>query len=113
MRISDWSSDVCSSDLILNGTCNYILTLMERDGASFADALAAAQAEGYAEADPSFDVDGIDAAQKLSILAAPCFGTRPDIAPVAAPGHRHILAHALPQAEFGSAEVERRKGKDR
>src|SRR3546814_13947173 len=99
MRISDWSSDVCSSDLILNGTCNYILTLMERDGASFADALAAAQAEGYAEADPSFDVDGIDAAHKLSILAALCFGTRLDIDAVAATGIRNIIAADIREAE--------------
>lgn len=63
---------------ILNGTCNYILTCMqaERQGAGreFADVLAEAQKLGYAEADPSFDVDGIDAAHKLAILAALAFG---------------------------------------
>ena len=84
---------------ILNGTCNYILTQMERNGASFADALAAAQAEGYAEADPSFDVDGIDAAHKLSILAALCFGTRLDIAAVAADGIRGLIAADIREAE--------------
>ena len=58
---------------IINGTCNYILTAMAEEGASFDDALAKAQALGYAEADPTFDVDGIDAAHKLAILAALAF----------------------------------------
>ena len=55
---------------ILNGTCNYILTTMRESGRDFADVLAEAQQLGYAEADPSFDIDGIDAAHKLAILAA-------------------------------------------
>ena len=59
---------------ILNGTCNYILTQMREHGREFADVLADAQKLGYAEADPSFDVDGIDAAHKLAILAALAFG---------------------------------------
>ena len=59
---------------ILNGTCNYILTQMREYGREFADVLADAQKLGYAEADPSFDVDGIDAAHKLAILAALAFG---------------------------------------
>jgi homoserine dehydrogenase len=84
---------------ILNGTCNYILTLMDRDGASFADALAAAQAEGYAEADPTFDVDGIDAAHKLSILASLCFGTKIDVDAVTANGIRGIIAADIREAE--------------
>ena len=60
---------------IINGTCNFILTAMSQKGASFEDALAEAQRLGYAEADPTFDVGGIDAAQKLSILAALAFKT--------------------------------------
>jgi len=60
---------------ILNGTCNYILTRMENEGAAYADVLCDAQRLGYAEADPSFDVDGIDTAHKLSILAAMAFGS--------------------------------------
>ncbi|MBY4637516.1 homoserine dehydrogenase [Sphingopyxis sp. XHP0097] len=84
---------------ILNGTCNYILTLMEREGASFAAALASAQAEGYAEADPSFDVDGVDAAHKLAILAALCFGTRLDIGAVTASGIRDLIAADIREAE--------------
>ncbi len=63
---------------ILNGTSNYILTHMQKNGSSFDDALAEAARLGYAEADPSFDVDGIDAAHKLSILTALAFGCRPD-----------------------------------
>lgn len=59
---------------ILNGTCNYILTQMRERGREFADVLADAQRLGYAEADPSFDVDGIDQAHKLAILAALAFG---------------------------------------
>ena len=84
---------------ILNGTCNYILTRMEREGAGFADALAAAQAEGYAEADPTFDVEGIDAAHKLSILAALCFGTKLDIGAVTAMGIRNLIAADIREAE--------------
>lgn len=63
---------------ILNGTCNYILTEMETGGRSFADVLADAQCLGYAEADPTMDVGGFDAAHKLTILAAIAFGARPD-----------------------------------
>ena len=60
---------------IINGTSNYILTAMAVEGRSFEDALAEAQALGYAEADPTFDVEGIDAAHKLTILSALAFGT--------------------------------------
>ena len=63
---------------ILNGTCNYILTVMETSGREYEDVLADAQKLGYAEADPSFDVGGIDAAHKLTILASLAFGTLPD-----------------------------------
>ncbi|MGH8753256.1 MAG: homoserine dehydrogenase, partial [Burkholderiales bacterium] len=59
---------------IINGTSNYILSEMRNTGASFADALKQAQALGYAEADPTFDIEGIDAAHKLTILAAISFG---------------------------------------
>ncbi|QPF87906.1 homoserine dehydrogenase [Bradyrhizobium genosp. L] len=61
---------------ILNGTCNYILTRMEQEGLSFEECLKDAQRLGYAEADPSFDVDGYDTAQKLAILASLAFGTK-------------------------------------
>jgi homoserine dehydrogenase len=61
---------------ILNGTCNYILTRMEQEGLSFAECLKDAQRLGYAEANPSFDVDGHDTAQKTAILASLAFGTK-------------------------------------
>jgi homoserine dehydrogenase len=84
---------------ILNGTCNYILTTMEAEGRDFDDVLADAQALGYAEADPSFDVDGIDAAHKLSILASLSFGTHLDFAAVATTGIRAVLAGDIAQAK--------------
>ena len=59
---------------ILNGTSNFILTRMEEDGSSYADALKLAQSKGFAEADPSMDVDGTDATQKLAILSHLAFG---------------------------------------
>ena len=65
---------------ILNGTCNYILTEMEASGRPFADVLADAQRLGYAEADPTMDVGGFDAAHKISILAALAFGCAPNYA---------------------------------
>ena len=77
---------------ILNGTCNYILTVMRETGADFADVLADAQKLGYAEADPAFDVDGIDAAHKLAILAALAFGRPVDFASVHVEGIRQISA---------------------
>jgi homoserine dehydrogenase len=65
---------------ILNGTCNYILTEMEATGRPFAEVLAEAQRLGYAEADPTMDVGGFDAAHKISILAALAFGCAPNYA---------------------------------
>lgn len=63
---------------ILNGTCNYILTRMEREGLSFAECLKDAQKLGYAEADPTFDVEGFDTAHKLALLTSLAFGTQVD-----------------------------------
>ena len=83
---------------ILNGTCNYILTRMEKEALEFADVLADAQALGFAEADPSFDIDGIDAAHKLSILASLAFGSRLDFASVETGGIRDIRLADLRQA---------------
>ncbi|MBU6206207.1 MAG: homoserine dehydrogenase [Alphaproteobacteria bacterium] len=83
---------------ILNGTCNYILSTMEATGREFADVLAEAQHLGYAEADPSFDIDGIDAAHKLSILACLAFGTRIDCAAVSTNGIRAVDACDIAQA---------------
>ena len=61
---------------IMNGTCNYILTKMEKEGLSFAECLKEAQRLGYAEADPAFDIEGNDTAHKLSILTTLAFGTQ-------------------------------------
>jgi len=77
---------------ILNGTCNYILTVMRERGREFADVLAEAQKLGYAEADPSFDIDGIDAAHKLAILAALAFGRPVAFGAVHVEGIRHVSA---------------------
>lgn len=75
---------------ILNGTCNYILTEMRQRGLSFTETLAQAQEKGYAEADPSFDVDGIDTAHKLAILAAIAWGTPPNFSAIHIEGIRQI-----------------------
>jgi len=83
---------------ILNGTCNFILSKMEAEGRDFAEILAEAQALGYAEADPTFDIDGIDAAHKLSILASIAFGTQPAFGDLKASGIRHILAADIAEA---------------
>ena len=75
---------------ILNGTSNYILTTMRESGREFAEVLAEAQKLGYAEADPSFDIDGVDAAHKLAILASVGFGRPVDLAGVYTEGIRHV-----------------------
>ncbi|MFD2263206.1 homoserine dehydrogenase [Lacibacterium aquatile] len=77
---------------ILNGTCNFILTKMRQEKREFVDVLAEAQRLGYAEADPTFDVDGIDAAHKLSILASVAFGSPTNFDAVHVEGIRHISA---------------------
>ena len=77
---------------ILNGTCNYILTQMRERGREFAEVLADAQKLGYAETDPSFDIDGIDAAHKLAILAALAFGRPVAFDAVYVEGIRRISA---------------------
>lgn len=83
---------------ILNGTCNFILSRMEAEGRDFADVLAEAQAKGFAEADPSFDIDGVDAAHKLSILASLAFGTSPAFGDVAVTGIRNLIAADIAEA---------------
>jgi homoserine dehydrogenase len=84
---------------ILNGTCNYILSQMRDTGRSFDDVLAEAQALGYAEADPSFDIDGIDTAHKLAILTAVAFGTEVDLASIHIEGIRRIGALDIAYAD--------------
>jgi homoserine dehydrogenase len=84
---------------ILNGTCNYILTTMRETGRDFEAVLAEAQAAGYAEADPSFDVDGIDAAHKLAVLTGAAFGAKVNFAGVHIEGIRHVSAMDIQFAE--------------
>jgi homoserine dehydrogenase len=80
---------------ILNGTCNYILTRMEQDKLGFAECLREAQRLGYAEADPSFDIDGHDTAQKLAILASLAFGIKADQRAVYVEGISSIASEDL------------------
>ncbi|MEO7328852.1 MAG: homoserine dehydrogenase [Minicystis sp.] len=84
---SDW---VVSLDAIINGTCNYVLTRMRDAGISLAAAITEAQEKGYAEADPSLDVDGHDAAHKLVVLAMLAFGARVDHRQVSVEGIRGL-----------------------
>jgi homoserine dehydrogenase len=84
---------------ILNGTCNYILTVMREQKREFAEVLTEAQKLGYAEADPSFDIDGIDAAHKLAILAALAFGRPVDFGAVHVEGIREVSALDIALAE--------------
>ncbi|MEM9288303.1 MAG: homoserine dehydrogenase [Pseudomonadota bacterium] len=84
------ANEIVSVQGILNGTCNYILSVMDQEGADFGDVLADAQRLGYAEADPTFDIDGIDAAHKLAILAAISFGAQVDFDSVSVDGIRAV-----------------------
>lgn len=84
---------------ILNGTCNYILSRMETEGCSFADCLAAAQRLGYAEADPTFDVEGFDTAHKLAILTSLAFGSEIDADAVYVEGISKIAPLDLKMAD--------------
>jgi homoserine dehydrogenase len=87
---------------ILNGTCNYILSRMETEGLSFAQCLREAQKLGYAEADPTFDIGGFDAAHKLAILTSLAFGTLIDTGSIAIEGIESIsLADIEAAAELG------------
>jgi homoserine dehydrogenase len=84
---------------ILNGTCNFILTTMRETGREFGEVLAEAQKLGYAEADPSFDVDGVDAAHKLAILSALAYGCETDFDGVHIEGVRGISALDIDYAD--------------
>ncbi|MBE9042774.1 homoserine dehydrogenase, partial [Oscillatoriales cyanobacterium LEGE 11467] len=84
---------------IINGTTNYILTRMQAEGVDFADVLADAQRLGYAEADPTADVDGLDAADKIAILASLAFGGRIKLDDIYCEGIRHVSAADIAYAE--------------
>ncbi len=98
-------NDIFEIDGILNGTTNYILTEMFKNGVSFADALASAQALGYAEADPSADVDGFDTCRKICILAAVAFGKLIPFNKVYTAGIRNITAADIEAAEAQGCSV--------
>lgn len=84
---------------IINGTTNYILTRMQNEGGDFEPILADAQALGYAEADPTADVDGLDAADKIAILAALAFGGRVNREDIYCEGIRNVSAADISYAE--------------
>jgi homoserine dehydrogenase len=87
---------------IINGTCNYILSKMTEEGREFGDVLRRAQEKGYAEADPSFDIEGIDTAHKLSILIMLSFGVFPDFKRIYVEGIQNITPLDISFAdEFG------------
>jgi homoserine dehydrogenase len=89
---------------IVNGTSNYILSRMSAEGGEFADVLRAAQADGLAEADPSFDIDGIDAAHKLTLLIQLALGARLPVEQIPVEGIRHVSQADIAFArEFGYA----------
>ncbi len=81
---------------IINGTSNFILSEMRERGASFAEVLAEAQARGYAEADPTFDIEGIDAAHKLTIMSAIAFGVPMQFEQGVHRGHHQAHARGHP-----------------
>ncbi len=98
------SNRILSVSGILNGTTNFILTKMKREGESFASALAQAQRNGYAEADPTADVEGLDAARKITILAALAFGKLLDPNTVPTQGITGITeAHVALSSVLGGA----------
>ncbi len=84
---------------IMNGTCNFILTSMQKQGRSFADALKEAQQRGYAEADPTFDIGGFDTAHKLAILTSLAFGTEIDVEAIHIEGIETITLADLVSAD--------------
>ncbi len=84
---------------ILNGTCNYILSVMRETGRAFDDVLREAQELGYAEADPSFDIDGVDAAHKIAIVASIAFGDLVNFDGVHVEGIRHVSPDDIAFAE--------------
>ncbi len=98
LRESMVAADLKSIYGIVNGTTNFILTEMSRTGAKFKDALARAQEWGYAEADPTSDISGKDAAAKMAILASIAFHTRVELEDVACAGIEHVSSLDLAYA---------------
>ena len=90
LRESLVANDIKSMSAILNGTCNYILTKISKDGSDFGDALKEAQKLGYAEAEPSLDIDGFDTAHKLAILNSLAHGMEINLKDIHVEGIRNI-----------------------
>jgi homoserine dehydrogenase len=90
---------------ILNGTCNYVLSRMEQDGLVFAEALAEAQARGFAEADPTADIEGLDARAKLAILCGVGFGARVRPAEIPCASIARITAEDLARARASGRTI--------
>ncbi|RLB64936.1 MAG: homoserine dehydrogenase [Deltaproteobacteria bacterium] len=87
---------------ILNGTCNYILSRMDEEGADFSEVLTDAQKQGFAEADPTFDIEGVDTAHKLALLISLCFGTKVDFDKIYTEGISKVTALDIEYArDFG------------
>lgn len=104
LRESLAANHIRSITAILNGTCNYILTKITRDGSAFKDALKDAQVLGYAEAEPSLDIDGFDTAHKLAILNSLAHGMGINLKDIHVEGIRHITPEDIGFArEFGYA----------
>jgi len=102
--ISAIKENLCSNEFssvlgILNGTCNFILTKMTEEGSDFAPVLQEAQTLGYAETDPTFDIEGIDTAHKIALLSALCFGTTVDFEQIYTEGISKIAAIDIQFAE--------------
>jgi len=103
--ISSIKENLCANNFlsifgILNGTCNYILTRMTKEGAEFSHVLADAQAKGYAEVDPTFDIEGVDTAHKLALLIGLCFGTRVNLDSIYTEGIGQISPLDIQYAEL-------------
>ena len=99
------ANDIEGLACIINGTCNYILTQMARNKVSFADALAEAQKLGYAEANPSFDIDGMDSLHKVSLLASLAYGRYVDYRKLSVEGVRNVSALDMQMAAELGYEV--------
>ena len=93
------ANNILSIHGIMNGTCNYILHNMSEQKRGFDEMLRSAQDEGYAEADPSFDIDGVDAAHKLSILIMLAYGFFPEFEDIYVEGIRNISSADISFAE--------------
>ena len=98
-------NEICEINGILNGTTNYILTQMKSSGKSMSEALACAQSLGYAEADPSADIDGVDACRKICILSAIAFGTLVPSVKVDTVGIRNITTQDISDAEKNDSSL--------